>query len=74
MTRKQRLLFAIVMSLGMTFIMSFVMAALNVGFVEHFAFIWLKAFGVGFLVALPATMLVAPLSQHVVRAVLPSPV
>ncbi|MEO0603416.1 MAG: DUF2798 domain-containing protein [Myxococcota bacterium] len=60
-------MFAVLMSLGMSFIMSFVMTAANVGMVEQFVFIWLKGFAVGFLAALPSAMLVAPIAQRIVR-------
>lgn len=55
------LLFAFFMALLMSSIMSMVITVFNVGLVPNIISIWLKAWAVAFVVALPTTVLVAPL-------------
>ena len=64
MSSKSGLMFSIFMALGMSLIMSFVMTALNVGFVADFVLVWLRGFVVAFCAAVPATMLVAPIAHR----------
>jgi hypothetical protein len=44
----------------MTFIMSFAISAINIGFVNGFIHIWLYAWGAAFIVAFPTLMLILP--------------
>lgn len=45
---------------AMTFIMSFAISAINLGFVNGFVYIWLKAWGVAFIIAFPTLSVIFP--------------
>lgn len=53
--------FSLLMGLGMSFFMSFVMTAVNVGFPPVFVQLWMKSWAVGFLASLPAALTLPPL-------------
>ncbi|MDD3598010.1 MAG: DUF2798 domain-containing protein [Sulfuricurvum sp.] len=44
----------------MTFIMSFAISAMNLGFVSGFMHIWLQAWGAAFIIAFPTLTVVFP--------------
>jgi hypothetical protein len=58
-------IFAGVMSLFMGLFMSFVMVLINVGFVDNFHMVWLRAFIIGSCVAFPTAILIAPLANRI---------
>lgn len=66
----QKLVFAFVMALMMSCIMSFVISVFNMGFHANIVHIWLKAWGFAFVVAFPTIILVAPVVQRVVNTLL----
>ena len=61
-----RLLTGLIVAFGMSLAMSFVMVAINVGFTKFFVFAWLRAWFVGFLIAIPAAALIIPIAQKIV--------
>lgn len=66
----QHPLFAFFMALMMSCIMSLVITLFNVGWVEGILHLWLKAWAFGFMVALPAVMIVAPIARKIVVALI----
>ena len=59
-------LFATIMAVAMGALMSFCFTAINTGINTGFLFRWLKSFGVGFVVAFPTSLLIAPVAQKIV--------
>jgi len=60
-----KFIFATIMSIFMGLFMSFFMTAVNIGFPDHFFISWMKAFGIGIVVAIPTALLVAPLANNI---------
>jgi len=54
------LIFAACMDFVMAFVMSFFMTWINIGFIPNFLVIWLKSFGLSFVVAYPFAAGVVP--------------
>lgn len=70
MTEKQsRILFGLSMAFFMALAMSFIMVLINVGIVDSFFTIWMKSFAIGFVVAVPTSMIAAPLSHKLIRKI-----
>jgi hypothetical protein len=44
---------------------------LNLGFTERFALVWLRSWGVGYLIAIPAILLIGPRVQALVDRLVP---
>lgn len=64
LTEKQtKIIFGILMAFFMALAMSFIMVLINVGMVTAFFPIWMKSFAIGFIVAIPTSMVAAPISQ-----------
>lgn len=70
MTEKQsRVLFGISMAFFMALAMSFIMVLINVGLATSFFTTWMKSFAIGFLVAIPTSMIAAPISQKLIHKI-----
>jgi len=63
---KHKITFAMIMGIITTGIISFTLIAVNVGFVESFFRIWLKSWGMAYLVVIPAILLIGPQVQKLV--------
>ncbi len=63
---KQKIAFALLMGAFTTGIVSFTLIALNLGFSPQFLTIWLRSWGIGYLVAIPAILFVGPKIQSFV--------
>lgn len=61
-----KLLFPILMAFFMSLIMSAVVTLINFGLTAQFPLMWIRAFAVSFVVAVPTAMFVAPLVQKIV--------
>ena len=59
--KKFHLVFSALMAGIMVFIMTFVITLANVGWVEHFYRLWMRAFGFAYVVAAPLIFFLAPL-------------
>lgn len=55
------------MALLMSAIMSMVVSLLNVGLVENIFAIWLRAWGISFVIAFPTVIVVTPLVKRLVN-------
>jgi hypothetical protein len=60
---KRRIVFALVMGVITTGIVSFALLALNLGFAKGFALTWLRAWGIGYVIVIPAILLIGPRLQ-----------
>ncbi len=60
---KRKIAFALAMGIVTTGIISFVLLALNLGFSKGFALTWLRSWGIGYVIVIPAILLVGPRLQ-----------
>jgi hypothetical protein len=60
---KRKIVFSLLMGLVTTGIVSFALIALNLGFSDRFAWVWLRSWGVGYAVAIPAILFIGPRLQ-----------
>jgi len=64
-----KIIFGILMAFFMALAMSFIMVLINVGMVAAFFPIWMKSFAIGFVVAVPTSMIAAPVSQKLISKI-----
>lgn len=64
------LLFAFLMSMFMTILMSFIVTLINVGYSELFFKQWIGAFAKSYIVAFPTVLVVVPLVRKTVKSLL----
>jgi len=60
---KQKIAFALLMGIVTTGIISFTLISINIGFGRNFLHIWLRSWGMAYLVVIPAILLVGPQIQ-----------
>lgn len=60
---KRKIAFALSMGIVTTGIISFTLLALNLGFPDGFALTWLRSWGIGYLIVIPAILLIGPRLQ-----------
>lgn len=65
---KHKLAFAFIMGIITTGIISFTLISINLGFIEAFPMIWLRSWGMAYLVVIPAILFIGPLVQRLVNA------
>lgn len=66
---RQRIAFALIMGIVTTGIISFAVILRNLGFREDFLQLWLRSWGFGYLIVIPALLIVAPRVQRLVDLV-----
>lgn len=66
---RQRIAFALVMGVVTTGVISFAVILRNLGFREDFFQLWLRSWGFGYLIVIPALLIVAPRVQRLVDLV-----
>ena len=69
MTMRQSVLFAVFLASGMSLVMSSAITVATMGFPPDFMSWWLRAFVAGFLAAVPAALVIAPIALRAVGAV-----
>ncbi|NAS29489.1 DUF2798 domain-containing protein [Flavobacteriaceae bacterium R38] len=57
----KKFIFAFLMGLVTTCIISFSIVAINIGFNERFIKIWFKSWGLAYILVIPAILFIAPL-------------
>lgn len=67
---KNKILFALIMGIVTTGIISFALITVNIGFNEKFTKIWLRSWGLAYLVVIPAILIIGPLVQRLVDRLL----
>jgi hypothetical protein len=60
---KRKIAFSLSMGAVTTGIISFVILALNLGFSNDFALAWLRSWAVGYVIVIPAILLIGPRLQ-----------
>jgi hypothetical protein len=60
---KRKIAFSLSMGIVTTGIVSFVLLALNLGFSNEFALAWLRSWVVGYVIVIPAILLIGPRLQ-----------
>lgn len=60
---KRKIVFALLMGIVTTGIISFVLLALNLGFSKSFALTWLRSWGIAYVIVIPAILLIGPRLQ-----------
>jgi hypothetical protein len=61
---KRKIVFSLSMGIVTTGIISFVLLALNLGFSNEFALAWLRSWAVGYMIVVPAILLLGPRLQE----------
>jgi hypothetical protein len=54
---------SLIISFGMSCVMTFFVTAVNTGFVENFLLLWMKAWATAFPVAFPTALIIVPLGR-----------
>ena len=68
---KRRIAFALTMGIMTTGIISFTIIALNLGFSDKFAQLWLRSWATAYLIATPAILMVGPRVQARIERLIP---
>jgi predicted membrane channel-forming protein YqfA (hemolysin III family) len=61
--KKFHLVFSLVMGAMMIFLMTLVITFVNVGLSESFVRLWMKAFGIAYVVGVPVIFFLAPVAR-----------
>ncbi|MFL5752772.1 MAG: DUF2798 domain-containing protein [Bacteroidia bacterium] len=67
---KNKIVFALIMGIVTTGIISFTLISINIGFSEKFLKIWLRSWGMAYLVVIPAILIIGPVIQRLVDKLL----
>ncbi|HZI25580.1 MAG TPA: DUF2798 domain-containing protein [Chryseolinea sp.] len=67
---KQRLVFALLMGVMTTGIISFTLVSINVGFIEAFLEIWTRSWATAYVVVIPAILFIGPRVQAIVNRII----
>jgi len=68
---KRRIAFALSMGVVTTGIISFVIIAFNLGISEKFAALWLRSWVLGYVIAVPAILMIGPRVQARIERLIP---
>ena len=60
---KRKIAFALSMGVVTTGIISFALIALNVGFSDRFALVWVRSWALGYVLVIPAILAIGPWLQ-----------
>jgi len=63
---KNKIAFALYMGVITTGIISFSLIAINLGFTENFLKVWLKSWGMAYVLVIPAILIIGPRVQKVI--------
>ena len=63
---KNKIAFALIMGIVTTGIISFTLISVNIGFNEKFLKIWLRSWGMAYMVVIPAILIIGPRVQALV--------
>jgi hypothetical protein len=66
---KQRMVFALLMGIVTTGIISFTLISMNVGYTHNFSRIWLKSWATAYGVVIPAIFFIGPRLQAIVNKI-----
>ncbi|MFV8343488.1 DUF2798 domain-containing protein [Flavobacterium sp. XS2P39] len=63
---KQKIAFAMIMGVITTGIISFSLISINIGFNDTFLGIWLKSWGMAYVIVIPAILVIGPRIQKAI--------
>jgi hypothetical protein len=63
---KQKIAFAMIMGVITTGIISFSLISINIGFNDNFLKIWIKSWGMAYVIVIPAILIIGPRIQKVI--------
>jgi hypothetical protein len=63
---KRKIVFALIMGVITTGIISFTVISANLGFVEHFSRIWLKSWSIAYVIVIPSILVFGPMVDKLV--------
>jgi uncharacterized membrane protein YjjP (DUF1212 family) len=63
-------IFTVIMAFGMSFMMSFVISLMNMGFVDHFFSIWIKSWVPAFFIALIPAFFMGKIARIVLNKII----
>lgn len=63
---KQKIIFALIMGSVTTAIISYTLIYLNIGFSQKFFKVWLKSWGISYLIVIPVILIIGPIIQNFV--------
>jgi hypothetical protein len=69
---KRKVAFAMIMGVVTTGVISFTLISLNLGFTERFLRTWMKSWALGYVVVIPAILILSPMIQRAVEWLLGS--
>ena len=68
--KKFHLVFSLIMGAMMIFLMTLLITLVNVGLTEHFFRLWMKAYGIAYVVGVPVIFFLAPVARKLTGRVL----
>lgn len=68
---KQKIVFALIMGIVTTGIISFTLITVNIGWAHLHAAIWLKSWMIAYLIVIPAILMISPLVEKLVTVLIP---
>jgi len=68
--KKFHLVFSFVMGAMMIFLMTLVITLVNVGLTDNFFKLWMKAFGIAYVVGVPVIFFLAPVARKLTGRIL----
>ena len=71
--KKFHFVFSLVMGATMVFLMTFVITLINVGWVENFFQMWIKAFSIAYVIVVPVIFFLAPMARKITGRLLGMP-
>jgi hypothetical protein len=63
---KRRIVFALLMGIITTGIISFAILGVNLGFTERFVLAWLRSWAIAYVIVIPAILVIGPRLQSLV--------
>jgi hypothetical protein len=67
---KQKVIFALIMGSVTTAIISYTLIYLNIGFSDKFLKVWLRSWGISYLIVIPVILIAGPIIQKLVDKML----
>ena len=68
--RKKKVVFAVIMGLITTGIISFSLIAINIGLSDSFLKVWLKSWVLAYIFVIPAILFIAPVIERLVDKII----
>ena len=67
----RKILFALLMGVVTTGIISFTLISINIGFGENFLGTWLRSWGIAYMVCIPILLIIGAQIQKLVEGIIP---